>query len=234
MKVNSLMSTEHIGKARCRPSFLWGKEALLQVVGVVIGVLLVFTVSSVFAQTIIDEWATVKAPPPPELKPVTINAKETALLVLDVVNQICNAERRPRCVASVPKIQGLLNQARARGVVVIYSLAGAATVADIWKEVAPLGGEPVVKSSADKFFGTDLEKILKDKGIKTVIAVGSAAHGAVLFTGTEAAKRGFQVIVPVEGMSDSPYTEQYTAWHLVNNPSYGRQVTLTRIDMIKF
>ena len=202
-----------------------------------VAVLASFDPSSALAQTkdIIDEWASVKAPPPPALKPVTIDPKVTALLILDITQQNCNAERRPRCVASVPKIQGLLNQARAKGVPVIYSLAGQATPADIWKEVAPIGGDPVVRSGADKFFGTDLEKILKEKGIKTVIAVGTAAHGAVLYTGSEAAKRGFQVIVPVEGMSaESTYIEQYTAWHLVNNPSYGRQVTLTRIDMIKF
>jgi nicotinamidase-related amidase len=195
------------------------------------------TATSSVAQTkdIISEWATVQAPKPPELKPVTINPKETALLILDIVSQICNAERRPRCVATVPKIQGLLSEARAKGVVVIYSLAGAATVADIWKEVAPLGTEPVVKSSADKFYNTDLEKILKEKGIKTVIIVGSAAHGAVLNTGSQAAFRGFKVIVPVEGMSsENTYFEQYTAYHLANAPGVGQQVTLTRIDMIKY
>ena len=47
------------------------------------------------AQTIIDEWSTVQAPKPPELKPVTIEAQGTALLVLDFVSQTCNAERRP-------------------------------------------------------------------------------------------------------------------------------------------
>ena len=225
----------------CRKRALSWNGSVSQAVAVTailaVAVLTTFNPSSALAQTkdIIDEWASVKAPPPPALKPVTIDPKVTALLILDITQQNCNAERRPRCVASVPKIQGLLNQARAKGVPVIYSLAGQATPADIWKEVAPVGGEPVVTSSSDKFFKTDLEKILKDKGIKTVIAVGTAAHGAVLYTGSEAAKRGFQVIVPVEGMSaESTYIEQYTAWHLVNNPSYGRQVTLTRIDMIKF
>ncbi len=142
---------------------------------------------------------------------------------------------RPRCLASLPKIRSLLTEARAKGTLVIYSLAGTATVADILKEVAPLGTEPVVRSRADKFYGTDLEKILKEKGIKTVIVVGTAAHGAVLFTGTEAAKRGFKVIVPVDGSSaESTYIEQYTVWHLANNPSYGSEVTLTRSDMVKY
>ena len=50
------------------------------------------------AQTIVDEWATVQAPRPAELKAVTLDPKTTALLVLDFVKQTCNTERRPRCI----------------------------------------------------------------------------------------------------------------------------------------
>src|SRR3972149_11580189 len=67
------------------------------------------------AQTIIDEWDTVKTPPPPELRPVTIDPKTTALLLLDFNKQTCNAERRPRCIASLPKVKRLLEEARAKG-----------------------------------------------------------------------------------------------------------------------
>lgn len=185
--------------------------------------------------TIVDEWSTVGTPPPPELKPVTLNPKETAFLILDIQNQNCNLERRPRCVTSLPKIQNLLKKAREKGMPVIYSLAGQATENDIRKEVTPLAGEPVVKSGVDKFFNTDLEKILKEKGVKTVILVGTAAHGAVLHTATGAALRGLQVIVPVDGMSSTEiYAEQYTAWHLVNGPGTQRQTTLTKISLIQF
>ena len=188
-----------------------------------------------FGQTASQLPVTVQAPKPPELKPVTINPQETALLILDIFAPNCNAERRPRCLASLPKIRSLLTEARAKNTLVIYSLGGTATAADILKEVAPLGTEPVVKSRSDKFFGTDLEKLLKEKGIKTVIVVGTAAHGAVLYTGSEAAKRGFKVIVPVDGSSaESTYIEQYTLWHLANNPSWGSEVTLTRSDMVKY
>ena len=185
--------------------------------------------------TIVDEWAAVKIPPPPELKPVTIDPKVTALLILDIQNQNCNLESRPRCVASVPKIQSLLSAARAKAIPVVYSLIKTASVTDIRKEVEPLAGEPVVKSGVDKFFNTDLEKILQDKGITTVILVGTAAHGAVLHTATGAALRGLQVIVPVDGMSaGDAYAEQYTAWHLVNGPGTQRQTTLTRMSLIQF
>jgi hypothetical protein len=43
-----------------------------------------------------------------------------------------------------------------------------------------------------------------------------------------------KVVVPVDGMSDSPYSEQYTAWHLANAPVVSRNVTLTKFDLIKF
>lgn len=207
--------------------------------GMALGLTIVFAAAatSVLAQTkdVIDEWATVQAPKPPQLKPVTLDPKTTALLVLDIVKQTCNNERRPRCVASVPKIQGLLSQARAKGLSVVHSITTAATPADILKDVTPLEGEPIVKAPADKFFKTDLEKILTDKGIKTVIVAGTAAQGAVLNTSSQAAFRGFKVIVPVEGMSaENTYFEQYTAYHLTNAPGVGQQVTLTRIDMIKY
>jgi len=185
--------------------------------------------------TIIEEWATVNAPPPPALQEVTVNPKVTALLILDIQNRNCNAERRPRCVASLPQVQGLLARARDRGIPVVYSLTSRAAETDIREEVSPRAGEPIVRAGVDKFYGTELEAILKAKGVEAVILVGTSAHGAVLHTATGAAMRGFQVIVPVDGMSaGDPYAEQYTAWHLANSPGTRRQAVLTRISGIGF
>jgi nicotinamidase-related amidase len=101
--------------------------------------------------------------------------------------------------------------------------------------IAPAASDPTVKARADKFLGTDLEKILKDKGIKTVIVAGTAGNGAVLYTASEAAMRGFNVIVPVDGLpSSTAYAEQFTVWQLANGPGFAKQVTITRSDMIKF
>lgn len=187
------------------------------------------------AQTIIDEWDTVKAPSPPDLKPVTVDPKTTALLLLDFNKQACNAERRPRCIASIPKVKKLLAEARAKGSSVVYSLTAGATTADIAKELSPDKGEPVVTSGPDKFLGTELENILKERNIKHVIVVGTAAHGAVLYTASGAALRGMRVIVPVDGISaESLYPEQYTVWNLANAPRVSNQVTLTKTDLIKY
>ena len=118
---------------------------------------------------------------------------------------------------------------------VVHTFTSSASVDKILPELAPKNGEPAISSTVDKFQGSNLEKMLKDKGVKTVILVGTSAEGAVLGTLIGAAVRGFKVIVPVDGMSgDIPYAEQYTAWHLVHAPRIAASVTLTKIDDVKF
>lgn len=185
--------------------------------------------------TIIDEWKSVPLPAAPQLKSVVIDPKTTAFLILDIQLPMCGVEQRPRCAASVPKIADFLLQARVRAMPIVYSLTPTGTVENIVPVVYPLPGEPVVRTSADKFYNTDLDKILKDKGIKTVIIVGTAAHGAVLQTAASAAIRGIQVIVPVDGMSAvEPYAEQYTAWHMLNAPATRARATLTTFAQMSF
>jgi nicotinamidase-related amidase len=204
------------------------------IIGAAIGTIAAITIgTSAFASNIIDEWESVKAPAAPELKPVSVNPKTTALLMLDFMNQSCG--KRPRCVASIPAIKKLLGEARAAKVAVVHSIVANTTTADVITDVAPAAGEPWVQSGVDKFFKTDLEKILKDKGIETVIVVGTAAEGAVLYTGSGAVLRGINVVIPVDGMSSiEPFAEQYVAWHMTHAPLISTKVTLTKTGMIKF
>jgi len=197
------------------------------------------------AETIIDEWPNVKAPPPPQLKSVTLNPKTTALLVIDLIKQTCNEKGRPRCVASIPKVEKLLAAARASGVTVIYTLFPSPApekfanpvIGDVLPAVAPKGDEPVAISFVDKFIlrdkDTGLQQMLKDKGITTVVLVGGSSHNGVLFTAVSAAFRGFEVIVPVDGISgNNSYEDQLAAYTLTSSIVY--KVTLTSTDMIKF
>lgn len=189
------------------------------------------------ANDITAEWATVKAPPVPELKPATIDPKTTALLILDFMKTNCGA--RPRCVSTVPDVKKLLDSARAHDMMVFYTMVGAdPTPAGMVDQVlAPRDGEWVARGGADKFIGSDLEQRLKDRGIRTVIVTGTSAQGAVVGTSNGAAQRGFKVVVPVDGMSaEDAYNEQYAAWHLYKGgPVYlVENVTLTRSDLVKF
>ena len=136
---------------------------------------------------------------------------------------------------SLTGIQELIGRARSKNIPVVYSLTSKATANDIRKEVLPLPKEPIVKSSVDKFYGTELEGILQEAGVGTVVMVGTAAEGAILHTATGAALRGYNVVVPVDGFSSSNvYAEQYTAWHLVNAPGPKKRTTLTRMGIISF
>ena len=75
------------------------------------------------AQSIDEEWGKVKVSPMPALENVRLDPVSTILLVLDFNKQTCNADRRPRCIATLPKVQKLLTEARAKHVSVIYSLS---------------------------------------------------------------------------------------------------------------
>ena len=191
------------------------------------------------AADILDEWATVKAPPPPELKPVTVEGQTTALLILDMMKTNCGA--RPRCVATVPNVKKLHDAARAAGAMVWYSFVGSngmATPADqIDPGVTAREGEWVRQNGPDKFLGSNLEDKLKARGIKTVIVCGTSFQGVGIGTGSGSAQRGYKVIIPVDCLSsEDTYMEQYSAFHLAKGAPAGvtAQVTLTRTTMLKF
>jgi nicotinamidase-related amidase len=94
-----------------------------------------------------------------------------------------------------------------------------------------------VTAFVDKFMlgdkDTGLQKLLKDKGIKTLVPVGVASHNGVLFTSVMASLRGFDVVVPVDGMAgNNAYEDQATDYILTSSIVY--KVTLTSVDMLKF
>jgi nicotinamidase-related amidase len=211
------------------------KPSIRLLVGALIALYLAMSAGQ--AQTLIEEWGTAKFPPPPPLKPAKIVPAETALLVMDFTVQTCTEQRRPRCAASVPKVLKLVNEARSKGALIIYSVAVPKSVpTDILNELTPAAGEQVLPPlGPDKFINSNLEKTLRDKHITTVVTMGTQAQTSVLHTGATAALKGFNVIVPVDGMSaDEVFPELYTAWHLATAARISAKVTLTKFDLISF
>jgi nicotinamidase-related amidase len=213
-----------------------GREFATITIAIAASMICNFVSSSARADDVLSEWGRVNPPPAPAIKPVKADPKTTALLMLDFVpNDPYCGDGKPRCGATLPAMKRLLGNARIHGAAVIYSVAGKYEASDIAKDVAPAGNEPVVKSKADKFLNTDLEKILKEKGIQTVVVTGTAANGAVLYTASGAALRGLKVVVPVDGLSANDlFAEQLTVWQLANGPGFGGQVTITKSEMIEF
>ena len=187
------------------------------------------------ATDVIADWPTIQMPPPPALKPATIDPKTTALLLFDFMNTNCN--ERPRCVAAVPTLKTLMDRARAAGMLVAYTLPGGGKIID--PGIAPRDGEVVEQKPGgpDKFIGSDLDQRLKGRGIKTVILCGTSAQGVGLGTGAGAAQRGYAVIYPVDCLpSESAFREAYAAWHMAGGgpPVTTKAVTVTRTSLITF
>lgn len=195
---------------------------------------------SVEAQSIIESWKSVVVPEPPPLHPAVVDSTHAALLILDMYATNCVASQRPACPATIPKIKRLLTEARTRKLPVIYS-TGPITAATQTPPKAPAGLEPLpnelmVRTGADKFVGSDLEKLLNERGIQTVIVTGTSAEGSVLYTASGAALRKMKAVVPVDSYSSpNRFGELYTAWHLTNAPgTVTDNVILTTSDLITF
>jgi nicotinamidase-related amidase len=191
------------------------------------------------AGDIVADWGSVKMPPAPELKPVTVDPRTTALLVLDFMKANCG--KRPRCVAAVPSVKKLIDTARAHHMFIAYNLTGRSPKIEDMVDpgLAPHAGDHLIKNGrgANKWYNSDLEPALKAKGITTVIISGTSAQGAVAGSAQGATERGFKAIVPVDGMaSEDAFNELYAAYHLAKGGPFALvdHVTVTRSDLIKY
>jgi nicotinamidase-related amidase len=160
--------------------------------------------------------------------------------VLDLTSVICAPQ--PACRATLPAAAALLAKARTAAVSVIYSETPTPG-STILPEVTPRPTEPKVTGRADKFYATPLDDLLKSNGIKTLVIVGSAANGAVLYTAFDANLHGYTVVVATDGISAPPFPLFFAQYQLLNQPGFANpentplaetRVTLSRSDLITF
>ena len=148
----------------------------------------------------LSEWASIQSPPVPSVGPVTVDRATTALLLLDFNTPPCDPAENPRCQATLPAVKALLDRARTTGMLVIYTLGGSTAADSIAPVLKPRPDDKIIAARPDKFLSSDLDNVLKAHGIKTLITTGTTANGAVLYTASEAAFRGYTVVVPVDGI----------------------------------
>ncbi len=183
---------------------------------------------------------TLQMPALPDPVPVTVKAATTALIVFDMVDPICTTQ--PKCMATmVPAVTSLLAKARSAGVFVLYATRGP-TLSKWLTQVAPAGGDTVMQSYAqDRFYNTDLDKILKDKGITTLILAGWKVSGSVTYTSVGATLRGYTVVVPQDAsLASTDYETAIGVFQILNQlsanatnePLKAKASTLSRTDMI--
>lgn len=180
-------------------------------------------------------------PPLPDPVPVTLDARTTAYVVLDLVDPPCAA--RPSCLAMLPAAAALLKKARGAGCLVVYTL-GRTPGLVVRPEVAPTKVDAIVHSSADKFFRTDLDEILRERRVETLLLAGMSANGAVLYTAFGATARGHTVAVAVDAIcAEDPFALTVARYQLLHQPGFKNAdnrplrpgaVTLTRSHLVEF
>jgi len=141
-----------------------------------------------------------------------------AVLVVDMLEEFVRGRLRAGAAEEiVPRIAGLLDAARRLGVPVIHVVDSHVPVVDaefrLWgphavkgseesrivEELGPREGDYVVaKRRYDGFVYTDLDLLLRELGVDTVIVTGIHTHICVQQTVLGAFYRGYRVIVPVD------------------------------------
>ena len=153
---------------------------------------------------------------------------KTAILVVDMLNDfVTGALKCERGIAIVPKTAKLLDEARKNGVKVIFCndahLKGIDHEFKIWGEHAIAGtkGAEVIpelnlcdkdyvvpKRRYSGFFHTDLDLLLRELNIDTVIMTGLHTHMCVRHTAADAFSLGYDIVVAADA-TDSFTREDY-------------------------
>jgi nicotinamidase-related amidase len=151
-----------------------------------------------------------------------------AVIVVDMLNDFVTGSLAcERGQAILPALARLIAGARAAGVAVIYSndahlakidhelkLWGEHAIAgtpgaEVVPELAPASGDYVVpKRRYSGFFQTDLNILLQELGVDTVIMTGLHTHMCVRHTSADAYMWGYRVVVASDG-TDAFTEEDY-------------------------
>ena len=137
-----------------------------------------------------------------------------ALIVVDMIHDFVDGKfGSENAKKIVPRIKDLIEKARRKGVLIVYTRDShkpgdpelkiwgehameGSKGSEVVEDLAPTQGDFVVsKTTYDSFFNTELERILKDCGIKNVYIVGVATDICVLHTAFGAFARGFNVFI---------------------------------------
>jgi biuret amidohydrolase len=165
----------------------------------------------------------------------TIDPTRTAMIVADMQNDFVAAGapmETPAARAMVPKLADALTICRDAGIRVIYTahvhrrdgsdmglfddmhppiasraaLVDGTAGVDIYPELAPAPGEHVIKKHRySGFFGTDLDIILREWGVTTVVISGTTTENCCHATARDAMFRNYGVVF----LSDATATYDY-------------------------
>lgn len=177
----------------------------------------------------------------PDPVAVSLDASTTAFLGIDLLQSSCGPN--PKCVATLPAVAAGQAAARAANALVLESIHLPPDI-EILPDVAPAPSDIVFAAlPGDKFFNSNLDDILKQAGIKTLVLTGQSSNQGVLYTAAAAGQRGITVVVAEDAISaTTDLATSVALWQMLNGPRanprnvplQANSVTLSRTDLITY
>lgn len=195
---------------------------------------------SLDATVIINEERPAQRAAPNRVKaePVSLEARRTAVVVLDLNTKADTASQPAQPL--IGPARAFLDKARTASVPVVFTVV-------VWEKDTPDGAvaetlarrerEPVLYPNGyDKFLGGELRALLEGWGTETLVFLGGAANFALLYTATTAARaHGYGVVVPMDGIyAHSDYEMEYTLHQFTVLPRVAGRFRFSRLTAIEF
>jgi nicotinamidase/pyrazinamidase len=166
----------------------------------------------------------------------SINPKTTSLIVIDMLNDFVKEKGSlvvPSAKDILPNQKKLLKKFRETSSLVVYltdnhlpdddefekwppHAVRGTWGAQVIEELTPEENELVVpKRRYSGFFGTELDLILRERGIETVVITGVLTDICVMYTSADASARGYDVVVVTDGTgSTSSENHEFALKHI--------------------
>lgn len=130
---------------------------------------------------------------------LSINRSRTAVIIMDYQIRILDSLPKERLNGLLQRANRILAEARRKGIPVIYvevQRGDRTPEMEIHPEIRPQPGETVLtKRRVGPFSTTNLDEMIKKKGIDTLVLMGVSTSGCVISTVRWAADIDYQQIV---------------------------------------
>ncbi len=176
---------------------------------------------------------------------------KTAVIVIDMINDfVTGVFKSDRAAKIIPNIKALLDYTRKQKVPIVYAtdahlpnvdpefdVWGSHAVAGSWgaeivDELKPHKGDfRVLKRKYSAFQGTDLDQLLRELKIDTVILTGVVTDICIQHTAADAFFRGYKIIVPKDCVEAVDAKTQEEAIRYIKK-AYGPEIT-TSNELVK-
>ncbi len=172
---------------------------------------------------------------------------KAAVIVIDMINDfVSGVFKNSRAAKIIPNIEALLSQARRLKAPVIYAtdahLPGIDPEFEVWgrhaesgswgaeivDELKPRKGDfRVYKRKYSAFQGTDLDQLLRELKVDTVILTGVVTDICIQHTAADAFFRGYRIIVPKDCVEAVDAPTQEAAMRFMRK-AYGPETTTSK------